>query len=121
MVRAISARHARDFRQRARLLEAATRAIATFSAQSPQAAKAAAEIVLLADEPTPSPPQQSSKVILPPGVDLHKKTTLPTDELPDDADRKVIPTRPEADMNKPGSFESMVRFASGSGPNPTAI
>jgi hypothetical protein len=104
-----------EFRNRAKLLEAAVRNLAVFSAQTKEAAKAAAEIVLFQDDGPernfdPGPAQPKKSVVLPPGVrSLDERpakvdeqyVTVSTDEAPDAVDRAVVAEETVADRNDP--------------------
>jgi hypothetical protein len=140
MVRLITRRQRREFMQNVRLLEAVTRHVSAFSAQSKEGIQAATEIKLMEepkDVPLPEEPSKPKpKVLFPPGVDPERSRTprrvpfnrvesQPTgnrfeaavEELPDDEDRKVTPKTPEDRMNSEGSFERFMRFAGGAGPS----
>ncbi len=134
MVRHIGKRLKRQFTRDAKLLEAATRAIAVFSSNSKEAAEAAADIQLVADDPQtvaqrrvdtlegPSvnedgttagiqgPPNLTGS--LPSGAKADgNRLNLDVEELPDDSERKVTPKKPVD--NSAGSFERLLGMGGG--------
>jgi hypothetical protein len=121
-VRLISARRKRDFRNNAKLLEAAVRHLAVFSSRSKEAIQKATEIVLIPDEKSPTITTASTatperRVILPPGVDPFKDPRPPKhvrvegtsievvpEEMPDVSERQKVN---EASEPEAGSFERL--------------
>ncbi len=123
MVRAINRRLRRRWLEQARLLESVTRHIAMFSAQSKEAAEAAAQIELVSEaKPLPPPAPispEKSELILPPGVDRPSKEDRPyeveghrlvasVEDLPDAESRRAANETDAEERNSPGSYEKLM-------------
>lgn len=118
IIRQVIKRKQREAKERTKLAEAVTRHIAMFSAQTKEAAKAAAEIELWAEKPQlphqlPGAVQEQPSGLL---VVESDRTPKPTEARPDepldDSERKVVRAVPEDQMNKVGSFGNINRLFS---------
>lgn len=105
MVRHIRNARRIEFREKARLLEAAVRHVAVFSAQTKDAVELASKITLFSEDgdlrlPNPEDAEPKSKLIIPDGVRSLDEPTKPqqqgqyivvdTEEVPDAEDRRVV-------------------------------
>lgn len=119
IVRRISDRHYLDFIRRAQLVQAQTRYLAAFHAQSREAFEAAIRITFF-DElgdgyyqpdsvPAPGERMDGSGD----SDELAIRRRFDPDELPDVSTRKVTPAFDPAERNGPGSFERLTSMGLG--------